>query len=188
MLGLGGSSVFTYAWNGHALNGAFRLENALLTITNNVNGVRSVDFLRGSFNFLDPNGVSNAGAYLYIAGGASDTAPFDMNFHAGSSLRAPIFFMYATAPTNNINFLGGEHYIAKLQPRVRNSGGNDDYARTRVNILGKGTKLTIADFNPADGNRHGYKFMSETKALFIPRAQLRSCLAPNMRSSSITDI
>ncbi|MBR4938186.1 MAG: hypothetical protein IKZ22_04880 [Kiritimatiellae bacterium] len=157
MLGLGGSSVFTYAWSGHALNGAFRLENALLTITNNVNGVRSVDFLRGSFNFLDPNGASNAGAYLYIAGGASGTAPFDMNFHSGSSLRAPIFFIYAIAPTNNINFLGGEHYIAKLQPRVRNSGGNDDYARTRVNILGKGTKLTIADFNPADGNRHGYQ-------------------------------
>ncbi len=157
MLGLGGSSVFTYAWSGHALNGAFRLENALLTITNNVNGVRSVDFLRGSFNFLDPNGANNAGAYLYIAGGASSSASFDMNFHAGSSLRAPIFFMYATAPTNNINFLGGEHYIAKLQPRVRNSGGNDDYARTRVNILGNGTKLTIADFCPADGNRHGYK-------------------------------
>ncbi|MBR2982156.1 MAG: hypothetical protein IKC80_02880, partial [Kiritimatiellae bacterium] len=48
MLGLGGSSVFTYAWSGHTLNGAFRLENALLTITNNINGVRSVDFLRGS--------------------------------------------------------------------------------------------------------------------------------------------
>lgn len=157
MLGLGGSSVFTYAWSGHTLNGAFRLENALLTITNNINGVRSVDFLRGSFNFLDPNGANNAGAYLYIAGGASSSASFDMNFHAGSSLRAPIFFMYATAPTNNINFLGGEHYIAKLQPRAHNSGGNDDYARTRVNILGKGTKLTIADFNPADGNRHGYQ-------------------------------
>ena len=60
LLGLGGSSVLTYAWSGHALNGAFRLENALLTITNNVNGVRSVDFLRGSFNFLDPNGANNA--------------------------------------------------------------------------------------------------------------------------------
>lgn len=157
MLGLGGSSVFTYAWSGHTLNGAFRLENALLTITNNINGVRSVDFLRGSFNFLDPNGASNAGAYLYIAGGASSSASFDMNFHAGSSLRAPIFFIYDTAPTNNINFLGGEHHIANLKPRARNSGGNDDYARTRVNILGKGTKLTIADFCPADGNRHGYK-------------------------------
>lgn len=158
LLGLGGSSVLTYAWSGHELNGAFKLENALLTIRNNVDGARSVDFLRGSFNFLDPNGNSNASAYLYIAAGASSTASFDMNFHSGSSLRAPIFFIYGTARTNNINFLGGEHYIANLKPRKLNSGGNDTYARTRVNVLGEGTRLTIADFSPEDSvNRHGYE-------------------------------
>lgn len=158
LLGLGGSSVLTYAWSGHELNGAFKLENALLTIRNNVDGARSVDFLRGSFNFLDPNGVRNAGAYLYIAGGASTTAPFDMNFHSGSSLRAPIFFIYGSAPVNNINFLGGEHYIANLKPRKLNGGGHDDYARTHVNVLGRGTTLSIADFSPEDSaNRQGYR-------------------------------
>ena len=134
-LGFATYNVFQYAWDvSHNLNGAFRIEGALLTITNNINGLDSVDFWRGTWDFLSPNSTTNAGYYLYIAAGASSSRTFHMNFHEGSELRAPIFFIYGAAKTNEISVLGGSHYMANLQMRVLNSGGNDTYARTRFNI------------------------------------------------------
>lgn len=158
LLGHGRSSVFTYAWGGHTLNGAYRLEDALLTISNGVGGARSVDFLRGTFDFLAPNAVTNASAYLYIGAGAMTDRPFDLNFRGETSFRAPIFFIYATAPTNRIGFLGGKHYVSSFQMRTRDSGGNDTYERTRVTVAGEGTELKVADFTANAGTSdHGYR-------------------------------
>ena len=158
-LGFATYNVFQYAWDvSHNLNGAFRIEGALLTITNNINGLDSVDFWRGTWDFLSPNSTTNAGYYLYIAAGASSSRTFHMNFHEGSELRAPIFFIYGAAKTNEISVLGGSHYMANLQMRVLNSGGNDTYARTRFNIVGTDTRLTIGGFSANSGaNLHGYR-------------------------------
>ena len=156
-LGFSGN-VLQYAWPDKNINGAFRIEDALLTITNNIGGVDSVDFWRGTWDFLAPNSVTNAGGYLYIAAGWPTTGAFHMNFHRGSEFRAPIFFIYGSARTNEINVLGGSHYMANLQMRVRDSGGVDPYARTRFNIVGADTRLTIGGFSAKGGaNLHGYR-------------------------------
>ena len=156
-LGLGGNAL-QYAWPGHVVEGAFRIEDALLTITNNIGGVDSVDFWRGTWDFLAPNSVTNLGGYLYIAAGATTARTFHMNFHQGSELRAPVFFIYGAARTNEINVLGGSHYMAKLQMRKLNWAGNDTYARTQVNVVGADTRLTIKEFSVDSGDStHGFQ-------------------------------
>ena len=73
-------------------------------------------------------------------------------------MRAPYFFIYGNNRTNEINILGGSHYMAYLQMRVRSSGGVDPYARTRFNVVGKDTRLTIGEFSANSGaNLHGYR-------------------------------
>ena len=146
-LGLGANAL-QYAWpgTGKNLNGAFRIENGLMTITNNVGRLDSIDFWRGTWDFLAPNSTTNAGGYLYIAAGWPETGVFNMNFHSGSTLRAPIFFVYASAKTNSINFLGGSHFISAFQMRKHNSAA-DSYARTRVNVLGSNTCLELGSFS-----------------------------------------
>ena len=162
------SLVFQYAWPGKPVNGTFRIEDGLLTITNNIAGVDSVDFWRGTWDFLAPNATTNSGAYLYIAYGGTSTRTFRMNFHPGSELRAPIFFIYGNAKTNEINVLGGSHYMAKLQTRNRGSGGIDPYARTRVNVLGADTRLTINTFEPVNSEHlQGYRIYVADGATLI---------------------
>lgn len=156
--GRGTDYLLQYARPGELVKGAFRIEDGLLTITNNIGGTDSVDFWRGTWDFLAPNATTNSGGYLYIAAGATTARTFHMNFHSGSELRAPIFFIYGNARTNEINVLGGSHYMANLQMRIRNSGGPDPYARTRVNVLGADTCLTIGGFAANSGEAlHGYR-------------------------------
>ena len=151
-----GSGYFTYAWLNHAQNGAFALENALVKLTDRTDG-KTIDFLRGKFDFLSPNGIENKGGYLYV--GAGGGSKFTMNFYEGSKFISPIFYIYGNASANEINFLGGEHYLDKLTFRKKNSGPSDDYARTSVNVTGSGTKLTVRDITPENtaGQLHGYQ-------------------------------
>ena len=147
-----GSGYFTYAWPGHTLNGAFALENALVKLTDRTDG-KTIDFLRGKFDFLSPNGVNNKGGFLYVGSGGGNK--FTMNFHEKSEFLLPIFFIYANAATNEINFLGGEHYIDTLKLRKKGEPF-DDYERTQINVTGRNTRLKIRDFGMED-RLHGYR-------------------------------
>ncbi len=171
-LGFGTGHMFQYAWPSHSVNGAFRIEDGLLTITNNVGGENGIDFRRGTWDFLAPNSVTNSGAYLYIAASWQSSGKFKMNFHQGSELRSPIFFIYGSTRTNEINVLGGSHYMATLTMRKTSGTNHDTFARTRLNVVGADTRLTIGGFSIDSGTQQGYRVYVGDGATLVSRGNI----------------
>ena len=149
LVSLGGKPVFNpYGLDSSSTNGDYRIENALVVVSNKVDGanVASVDFLSGSYDFYAPNGHPlGSGGRLSIGPVPEALEKISYNFRPGVSAVLP--WLTYPKPENGsieINIEDADVYFPCFYPQ--DAGASAVPVHTLVSVRGPSAVLRIDTF------------------------------------------